>query len=81
MTLRPTKTITVPPPDGVKVIRGDKVSVRFGQVNPTTYQVTCKNKDLVFFTGFAQEKITKFKYLTTGKTLPDMDWAPKTRNG
>lgn len=76
MTFTPDTTINVPPPDGIRIVSGDGVSIPFGQFNPTVFQVTCQGKDSIYFSCFAQEKITKVKYLTTGKTLPDQDWVP-----
>jgi hypothetical protein len=81
MTFTPDTTINVPPPDGMRIVSGDGVSKPFGQSNPTVFQVTCKGSDSIYFSCFAQEKITKFKYLTSNKTLADQDWVPKTPGG
>jgi hypothetical protein len=37
-------TITVPPPDGVRIASGDGVSANFGQYNQIVFQIQCRGR-------------------------------------
>lgn len=76
-TFSPQITVSVPPPDGIRILSGDNVSAPINTVNPTKFQITSKGKDCVYLNCFCQEKITDLTNPVTKKRISkDEGWIP-----
>jgi hypothetical protein len=84
-TLHPaplTTTISVPKPDGIRVLSLDGMAQPCGQAIKVRMQVRCKGDDCIYFSCFAQEMNYGLKNLVTGiSPKTNKFWSPDVPGG
>ena len=74
---QPTATITVPPPDSLTIISGDRTNYQIGSQIPIVFQMYCKGVGVgPQGTGMAQEQITKVTNSAGTVIAGGLSWIP-----
>jgi hypothetical protein len=72
----PTLSITIPPPDGVRIAAGDGVSIPIGEDIDVIFAITCKDEDVCDAIGDPEERLSNIRdHLDRPKPYP-VHWIP-----